>query len=79
MATMTYTETAALAKSSGQSAKALDAAVAAGEKRGFFARLVAALQESRMRQAEIEVRRVRALLADNDTGFKDALLPFKGE
>ncbi len=79
MATITYTESAALAKSKGQTAKALDAVAAAGEKRGFFARLIAAMQESRMRQAEIEVRRVRALLADNDTGFKDALLPFKGE
>jgi hypothetical protein len=79
MATITYDITAPAAAPAGKAARSLDAVSAVGEKQGFFNRLVAAIQASRMRRAEIEVRRYRALLADTDPGFKDALLPFKGE
>lgn len=48
-------------------------------KTGFFRRLVTAMQESRQRQAEIEIRRMRALIGDQRMDFQDALLPFKGE
>jgi hypothetical protein len=51
----------------------------AAPKASFFSRLILAMQESRQRQAEIEIRRMRALVGDNDTGFKHALLPFRGE
>jgi hypothetical protein len=68
MAIMTYANTAAAG-----------AAKAAGAKVGLFRRLIIAMQESRMRQAEIEIRRMRAITGDHDTGFKDALLPFRGE
>jgi hypothetical protein len=67
------------AGSAGKAARSLDAVASAGETNGFFGRLIAAIQESRMRKAEIEVRRVRALIEDSDPGFKEALLPFQGE
>jgi hypothetical protein len=70
MATVTYN--AAAPASTAQKA-------ASPRKTGFFRRLVLAMQESRMRQAEIEIRRMRAVVGDNDAGFKNALLPFKGE
>ncbi|MGL4243085.1 MAG: hypothetical protein ACRCTI_18380 [Beijerinckiaceae bacterium] len=79
MATMTYDNARVVAPKAGRVAKSLDAVAAAGEKPGFFRRMVKAMQESRMRQAEIEIRRYRALVQDNDTGFQDALLPFRGE
>jgi ribosomal protein L18E len=72
MATMTYTNATPSAKTAGKTAPV-------ARKIGFFRRLVRAMQESRMRQAEIEIRRIRAIVGDNDTGFKHALLPFKGE
>lgn len=48
-------------------------------KSGLLSRLVAAMQASRQRQADIEIRRHRALINDNSVEFQDALLPFKGE
>jgi ribosomal protein L18E len=72
MATMTY-DTGALANA------AKPAAPAKPARKGFWRRLIDAMQESRRRQAEIEIRRVRALMADTDPGFKHALLPFRGE
>lgn len=49
------------------------------KKTGLWSRFVHAVQESHMRRAEIEIRRYKALMADTDPGFKDALLPFRGE
>jgi ribosomal protein L18E len=72
MATMTYRPGAI-------AAAAKSASPAAPRKPGVWRRILAAMQDSRRRQAEIEIRRVRALMADADPGFKDALLPFKGE
>jgi hypothetical protein len=77
MATLTY-DTAAV-RNNGKTAASLDAVAAAGEKPGFFRRLLTAMQESRQRQAEIEIRRMRAIVGDHQPGFKDALLPFQGE
>jgi hypothetical protein len=79
MATTTYT-----AGIAGESAKAsakvgTKANVAPAAKVGFFSRLVAAMQESRQRQAEIEIRRMRALIDDGRIDFSDALLPLKGD
>jgi hypothetical protein len=71
MATMTYIPAA--------TAPEAKAAAATAPKVGFFRRLVAAIQESRQRQAEIEIRRMRAITGDNKPGFRDALLPFQGE
>jgi hypothetical protein len=48
-------------------------------KPGIFRRIVTAMQESRQRQAEIEIRRLRALVGDHKPLFDDALLPFRGE
>jgi hypothetical protein len=70
MATLTYDAGATTATTAAQ---------AVVKRKGFFARLVAAMQESRRRQAEIEIRRVRALVGDNDTSYQHALLPFRGE
>jgi hypothetical protein len=79
MATMTYNMPSTATLDAGKAARSLDAVAAVGENPGFFGRVVAAIQASRMRRAEIEMRRVRAILEDSDPGFKDALLPFKGE
>jgi hypothetical protein len=76
MATMTY-ETGAL--EAPVSGNVRDAAKTAGGRPGFFTRLFKAIEASRMQRAEIEVRRIRAILADTDPGFKQALLPFQGE
>jgi hypothetical protein len=73
MATMTYDVGATNATTAEKAAK--DAV----KRKGVFARLIAAMQESRRRQAEIEIRRVRALVGDNDTSYQHALLPFRGE
>lgn len=70
MATLTYDASATHATASRQDVV---------KRKGFFARLIAAMQESRRRQAEIEIRRVRALVGDNDTSYQHALLPFRGE
>jgi hypothetical protein len=70
MATMTY-RPGAFVKSAN--------AAATEPTKGFWRRLVLAVQASRRRQAEIEIRRVRALMADTDPGFKHAMLPFRGE
>jgi hypothetical protein len=75
MATMTY-GTGSLASGSRD---VRGVAAAETRKPGFFTRIFKAIEASRMQKAEIEVRRVRALLADTDPGFKDALLPFRGE
>jgi hypothetical protein len=48
-------------------------------KPGLFTRMIKAIEASRMKKAEMEVRRIRALMADTDPGFKEALLPFQGE
>jgi hypothetical protein len=55
------------------------ARTAAAPKASLFRRIILAMQESRQRQAEIEIRRMRALIEDNKPGFRDALLPFQGE
>jgi hypothetical protein len=70
MASITYTTTAAQTPA----ARAVTA-----PKASLFRRLILAMQESRQRQAEIEIRRMRALIEDNKPGFRDALLPFQGE
>jgi hypothetical protein len=48
-------------------------------RKGFFARFLQAMQESRMRQAQIEIRRVKAMIGDKKSPMDDALLPFRGE
>jgi hypothetical protein len=63
----------------GKAAASLDAVTAAGERQGFFRRLIAAMQESRQRHADIEIRRIRALMADDTSACKHSLLPFQGE
>ncbi len=73
MATMTY------GIGAGSATNGTTAQKDVARRKSVLARIVAAIQESRMRRAEIEIRRVRAILADNDAGFKDALLPFRGE
>jgi hypothetical protein len=73
MATMTY-DIGAGAATSGTTAQK-DVV----KRKGLLARLIAAMQESRMRKAEIEIRRVRALIGDNDVSYQHALLPFRGE
>jgi hypothetical protein len=75
MATMTYETGAMTAAVSGT----VRETAAPARKPGFFTRLYKAIEASRMQRAEIEIRRVRALMADTDPGFKDALLPFRGE
>lgn len=76
MATMTFETGALNARVSGN---VREAAAVVDSKPGFFTRLYKAIEASRMQRAEIEIRRVRALMADTDPGFKDALLPFRGE
>jgi hypothetical protein len=58
-----------------------DAAIAGTTAKapGLFSRIVKAMQDSRQRQAEIEIRRMRALIGDPKSDFREALLPFKGE
>ncbi len=48
-------------------------------KPSFFSRFLGALAESRQRQAEIEIRRVRALYGEPNEKLDYALLPFAGE
>jgi hypothetical protein len=43
---------------------------------GFFARLLAAMMESRERQARREINRVAAMLGDADLARKTGQLPF---
>jgi hypothetical protein len=76
MATLTY-EPRTLAAAGSKDMRG--PATAAGRKPGIFTRIFKAIEASRMQKAEIEVRRVRALMADTDPGFRDALLPFQGE
>jgi hypothetical protein len=76
MATMTYETGAVAARVSGN---VRENAPVAASKPGLFTRIFKAIERSRMQRAEIEIRRVRAIMADTDSGFKDALLPFRGE
>jgi hypothetical protein len=72
MATITYrTDVSPVAKATQQPA--------AAKAPSFFSRVVKAIHASRQRQAEIEIRRMRALIGDRGINFDDALLPFKGE
>ena len=48
-------------------------------KPSFFARLTEAMIESRMRKAEIEIRRARAMIGEPRDTLDYALLPFAGE
>jgi hypothetical protein len=48
-------------------------------KLSFGKRLVAAMVASRRRSAEIEIRRVRMMLADSNVKIDYAMLPFSGE
>jgi hypothetical protein len=75
MAIMTY-ETGAVAAAGSRDQQITATAV---RKPGVFHRILKAIEASRMKRAEIEIRRVRAILADTDPGFRDALLPFRGE
>ncbi len=53
--------------------------VATEGKPSFFSRFLSAVAESRQRQAEIEIRRVRALLGEPNEQLDYAMLPFAGE
>jgi len=66
MATITYTSNAL-------------APTEAPARRSFFSRLVDAMIESRMRQAQIEIRRARAMIGEPNEKLDYALLPFAGE
>jgi hypothetical protein len=47
---------------------------------GIFQRMLNSMIESRRRRAEIEIRRIRAIVEDNKATVPDyALLPFAGE
>jgi hypothetical protein len=48
-------------------------------KPSFFGRFMRAVAESRQRQAEIEIRRVRALIGEPKDRLDYAMLPFAGE
>jgi hypothetical protein len=62
------------------SISAVEAAVPAAEaKPSFFGRFLHALAESRQRQAEREIRRVRALYGEPKERLDYAMLPFSGE
>jgi hypothetical protein len=54
-------------------------AVASTGKPSFFGRFMDALVESRQRQAEREIRRVRALYGEPKERLDYAMLPFAGE
>jgi hypothetical protein len=73
---MTMTTLTASASALGLSGKP---AAKSAAKPGFFGRVMAAMIESRQRKAEIEVRRVRALIEDSKPRADYALLPFAGE
>ena len=48
-------------------------------KPGFFSRLLNAMMESRMRRAQIEIRRAQAMVGEPKGKLDYALLPFAGE
>ncbi len=66
MATLTYTPHAV-------------APIKAPARRSFFSRLIDAMIESRMRRAQVEIRRAQAMVADPKSKLDYALLPFAGE
>jgi hypothetical protein len=66
MATLTYTPHAV-------------ASVETPARRSFFSRLVDAMIESRMRRAQIDIRRAQAMVAEPKSKLDYALLPFAGE
>lgn len=76
MATMIY-ETGAIAATGSRDQQI--AATPTVRKPGVFHRIFKAIEASRIKKAEMEIRRVRAVMADTDPGFRDALLPFRGE
>ncbi len=55
------------------------ARIEAPARRSFFSRLIDAMVESRMRKAQIEIRRAQAMVADPKSKLDYALLPFAGE
>ena len=48
-------------------------------KPGFFSRMLNAMMESRMRRAQIDIRRAQAMAAEPKSKLDYALLPFAGE
>ncbi len=51
----------------------------ASGKPSFFARIIQAMMESRQRQADREIRRVRAMIGEPKDRLDYAMLPFAGE
>ena len=66
MATITYTPHAL-------------APAEAPARRSFFSRLVDAMMESRMRRAQVDIRRAQAMVGEPKSKLDYALLPFAGE
>jgi KaiC/GvpD/RAD55 family RecA-like ATPase len=65
---------------SGSQAKQAGGTKSAAVRPGIFQRVLNAVIESKRRRAEIEIRRVRAIIEDKKATVPDyALLPFAGE
>lgn len=55
------------------------ARIEAPARRSFFSRLIDAMVESRMRKAQIEIRRARTMIGEPKEKLDYAMLPFAGE
>jgi hypothetical protein len=73
MATLTFNHTATVP------AKAKAAVAANPAKKSFFMRVVDAIQASNQRKADIEIRRMMAVMESSRAKPDYAMLPFQGE
>lgn len=78
MATMTFSGLGV--GKAGSHAKQAGGTKSVAGRPGIFQRILNSMIESRRRRAEIEIRRIRAIIEDNKAAIPDyALLPFAGE